>query len=128
MEQSDETRTWIVTRWKQRNVHVRGGYRLLAALLDVGVHEVFGVGLEDLVDLVEEIVEFGLDLLRVVGCGGRLGNLVFAPRGCRLADLLSFGHRVPPSGHHLAEPGRATGTGYDSVPRQTLSATQSIEE
>ena len=36
---------------------------LLAALLDVATYEVLGVGLEDLVDLVEEIVELGLELL-----------------------------------------------------------------
>jgi hypothetical protein len=37
--------------------------RLLTALLHVGLHEVLGVGLEHVVDLVEEVVELGLDLL-----------------------------------------------------------------
>ena len=36
---------------------------LLAALLDVGLHEVLGVGLEHVVDLVEQVVELRLDLL-----------------------------------------------------------------
>ena len=36
---------------------------LLAALLDVRLHEVLGVGLEHLVDLVEQVVELGLELL-----------------------------------------------------------------
>jgi hypothetical protein len=35
----------------------------LTALLHVGLHEVLGVRLQDLVDLVEQIVEFGLELL-----------------------------------------------------------------
>ena len=30
---------------------------LLAALLDVGLHEILGVRLEDLIDLVEKVVE-----------------------------------------------------------------------
>src|SRR5205814_10591584 len=39
MEETEETGPRVVTGGKQRNVHVRGGYRLLAALLDVTLHE-----------------------------------------------------------------------------------------
>jgi len=35
---------------------------LLAALLYVALYEVFGVGLEDIVDLVKEIIELGFEL------------------------------------------------------------------
>ena len=40
-----------------------GTPRLLAALLHVVAHELLGVVLEDLVDLVEQVVELGLQLL-----------------------------------------------------------------
>src|SRR6188474_3946824 len=46
--------------------------RLLAALLDVGLHELLGVGLEDLVDLVEQVVELRLELVAPLGGGRRL--------------------------------------------------------
>src|SRR5690349_16583658 len=49
---------------------------LLPALLDVRLHEVLGVGLEDLVDLVEEVVELGLELLARLGRGGGIDDLV----------------------------------------------------
>src|SRR4051812_3454970 len=39
------------------------GVGLLPTLLDVGLHELFGVRLEDVVDLLEEIVELGFELL-----------------------------------------------------------------
>ncbi len=45
----------------------------LSALLHVALHELLRVGLEDLVDLVEEIVELGLELLALLG-RGRLGD------------------------------------------------------
>src|SRR4051812_37760881 len=66
----------------------------LSTLLDVAPHELLSVGLEDVVDLVEEVVELSLDLLALLG--GRRGVLdllgVLLGR-CRLADLLSFSHR-----------------------------------
>src|SRR5712691_5961519 len=41
--------------------------RLLAAALDVALHELLGVLLEDIVDLVQEVVEVLLDLLALLG-------------------------------------------------------------
>ena len=128
LEQSDETRTRIVTGRKQRNVHVRGGYRLLAALLDVALHEVLGVGLEHLVDLVEEIVELGLDLLARLGCRGASSTTslraVREPAcGLALVRPSRFLRQVIRSG-----PGRTSGTGYTSYPgrcRQLLNRSSS---
>ena len=53
--------------------HLRRG--LLPTLLDVGLDEVLGVGLEHVVDLVEQVVELGLQLLAGLGRGwrGRIG-------------------------------------------------------
>src|SRR5712691_10399240 len=45
----------------------RAGSRLLAAALDVALHELLGVLLEDIVDLVQEVVEVLLDLLALLG-------------------------------------------------------------
>jgi len=55
--------------------------------LHVGLHEVLRVGLEDLVDLVEQVVEFGLQLLARLGDGR--GRLV-GRRGVRLVVLFDF--------------------------------------
>src|SRR5262245_58191754 len=48
---------------------------LLAALLHVRADEVLRVGLQHLIDLVEEIVELRLDLLARLGLGWRLDHL-----------------------------------------------------
>src|SRR3954469_10773436 len=71
--------------------------RLLAALLVVGLHEVFGVRLEHLVDLVEQIIQLGLDLLALRGVGGRFLDLFCAPGRSRLLLQLTFWHGKPPS-------------------------------
>jgi hypothetical protein len=44
--------------------------------LYVRFHEVLGVGLEDLVDLVEQVVELVLELLAPLGGRGDLGGLL----------------------------------------------------
>src|SRR3546814_2846529 len=65
-------------------------FGLLAALLDVRLHEVLGVRLEHLVDLVEQVVELALDLLAGLGLRGRvLDDLVGLRRGLLLL-LLTF--------------------------------------
>src|SRR6266581_5573903 len=45
----------------------RAGSRLLAAALDVALHELLGVLLEDIVDLVQKVVQVLLDLLALLG-------------------------------------------------------------
>src|SRR6476620_7606219 len=64
---------------------------LLAALLDEGPHELFGVGLEDAVDLVEEVIH-ALGRGRGLGLGRRrrCRNLLFdlSVAGLRLLLLL----------------------------------------
>ena len=55
-----------------RHVRLRllGRARLLAAALDVALHELLGVLLEDVVDLVQEVVQIFLDLLALLGSSG----------------------------------------------------------
>src|SRR5215469_18631360 len=68
------------------------GY-LLAALLDIGAHEFLGVLVEHLVDLVEQLVEFGLQLVALLcrrGCS--LLGLGVRPAGGLSLDLFSFSH------------------------------------
>src|SRR5690606_4929999 len=66
--------------------------RSLTALLHVALHEVLGVALQDVIDLVEEVVELGLDLLPLLGRRGRLlDDLVLPCRGWLLLQL-SLGH------------------------------------
>jgi ubiquitin-like protein Pup len=65
--ETGEVRARVVPRFEVRERHGRhaSGFAprfrpsrsLLPTLLDVGLHEVLGVGLEDLVDLVEQVVE-----------------------------------------------------------------------
>src|SRR5690606_11956814 len=74
-----------------------GRTSLLAALLDVALDELLGVLLEHLVDLVEQVVELGLQLLTALGGRGdlHLGLGVLLGSGTLLALL--FGHRgIPP--------------------------------
>jgi len=66
--------------------------RLLAALLDVGLHELLGVGLQDLVDLVQQVVELRLELIDPLRGGRRLLQDLLGPCGrCSLLALL-FSH------------------------------------
>jgi hypothetical protein len=70
--------------------------RLLAALLHVALHEVLGVGLEHVVDLVEQLVELGLDLLAALALGrGFFDGLFPLRRGCLLL-LFSLCHVLQP--------------------------------
>ena len=69
-QQADEVRARITLRGKEGKRH----RVLLPALLHVVAHELLGVVLEDLVDLVEEVVELRLDLLAPLG--GRRRGLV----------------------------------------------------
>src|ERR1039458_518375 len=73
--------------------------RLLPALLHVIADELLGVLLEDLVDLVEQVVELGLQLLALRGRRGGLGLLgrrLLARRRCRSALLLLLCHQPTP--------------------------------
>src|SRR3990170_7422588 len=77
-----------------------GARRLLAAPLHVALHELLGVLLEDIVDLIQEVVEVLLDLLAL------LGELRIGPGGVVVAFglgrprllLLLFSHERPPPG------------------------------
>src|SRR5690606_12395513 len=62
------------------------------ALLDVGLDEVVGVRLEHVVDLVEQLVELGLDLLAGLGRRRSGLDLVGATLGGRLLLEFSFCH------------------------------------
>src|SRR5688572_12936220 len=53
----------------------------LAPFLYVRAHEVLGVGIQDLVDLVQEVVDLGLDLLALLARGRRFLHLLLGPRG-----------------------------------------------
>jgi len=55
-------------------------------------NEFFRIGLEDLVDLVEEIVEFGFELFALIGNTGRLVDFDGWRLRRSLSDLLSFSH------------------------------------
>src|SRR5437016_9481694 len=68
----------------------RAGSRLLAASLDVALHELLGVLLEDVVDLVEELVDVLLDLLALLGDLGARLSAVTALRGLRGPGLFSL--------------------------------------
>ena len=96
---------------------------LLAALLDVALHEVLGIGLEDLVDLVEQVVEFGLEFLPRSDADG-LSAVSFSRslgaglRICSRSAMTSPGRSVrsePPeqlgSAFALVEQGTHMGTG-----------------
>src|SRR5690242_5016562 len=81
---------------------------LLAALLDEGLHEVLGVGLEDVVDLVEDRVDVVVEsllALRDIGLGRDLGDLLGLARLARL--LLLLGHAFTLAVHGWARPGSA---------------------
>jgi hypothetical protein len=69
---------------------------LLAALLDVAPHEVLGVRLEHLVDLVEQVVELRLQRLTLLVGRGDLLDGLLPTGGCFPLDLLTFRHAVPP--------------------------------
>ena len=62
---------------------------LLAALLDVVAHELLRVLLEDLVDLVEEVVELGLEPLSRLGGLWRLFEVPPPPDGCSAPAVAS---------------------------------------
>src|SRR5690606_30939576 len=94
VQEPHEAGSRVVGGVEERKRHGGGGYRLLAALLDVRLHELLGVGLEDVVDLVEQVVELRLDLLAGLGLGGCLGDLGLLALGGRLADLFTLGHRA----------------------------------
>src|SRR5262245_40050333 len=85
-----------------------GIWRLLATLLHVRLHEVLGIRLEDLVDLVQQVVELGLDLLALLRGGGcLLDDLFLTNWGACLALLLSFSHvprHLPIGPASLAQP------------------------
>src|SRR5579863_1796133 len=73
--------------------------RLLPALLHVVADELLGVLLEDLVDLVEQVIELGLQLLALRGRRGGLGllgRLFLARRRRRAALLLLLCHQPTP--------------------------------
>src|SRR5712664_1534959 len=72
----------------------RAGLRLLAAALDVALHELLGVLLEDVVDLVEEIVEVLFDLLALLGDFGVRPRRLVAAFGLGRSRflLLLLGH------------------------------------
>src|ERR1039458_4973492 len=70
---------------------------LLPALLYVVADELLRVVLEDLVDLVEQVVEVGLQLLAARGrWGWLLLDLGLGPRGSVAPLLLTFWHRSSP--------------------------------
>jgi hypothetical protein len=62
-------------------------------LLDVAADELLRIFLEDLVDLVQEVVELGLELLPLLGGRGDLFDIVLVGAGGgRLLYLFSFCH------------------------------------
>src|SRR5688500_9957268 len=66
---------------------------LLATLLDIAAHELLGIHLEHLVDFVQEVVEFRLQLLARVGGRGRgLFDGLFLAGRALLLLLLTFCH------------------------------------
>src|SRR3979411_358817 len=84
----------------------------LTSFLDVALYEFLGVRLEHLVDFVEQIVEFGLDLLAGLRCRrGLFDDLILLLRR-RLLLLLSLCHRV--SSHSTSqEPSRSRSSAAD---------------
>jgi len=68
---------------------------LLAALLDVALDEVFGVRLEDVVDLSEDVVDILVDAFGLLGALRRLLGLLVVL--ARLAGTLAFLGHVNPS-------------------------------
>src|SRR4051812_14941420 len=75
---------------------------LLAALLDVGPHEVLGVLLEHVVDLVEDGVHVLAELLTALLTGrGCVAAVVVVPAAATLTLGLLLRHRLPP---HRADP------------------------
>src|SRR5262249_24437257 len=85
----------------------RSARRLLAAPLDVALHELLGVLLEDVVDLVEDLVELLLDLLALLlELGVRLGVLALR-RTLRplylLLLLVGHGYLLSVPGSHLRQ-------------------------
>src|SRR3989454_2868445 len=76
-------------------------HRLLAAALHVALHELLGVFLEDVVDLVKELVDVLLDLLallRDLGTGGSAFAAAFVRLGRPCFLLLLLCHRGPSMG------------------------------
>src|SRR5690606_5864955 len=71
---------------------LRRWWGLLPSLLHVRLHEVLGVGLEDLVDLVQQVVELGLDLLALLGLARDLLDDLVALGRRLLLLVLTFGH------------------------------------
>src|SRR5690625_1710810 len=74
---------------RRPTAHYEHGRGLLATLLDIGLHEVFRVGLQDVIYLVQQVVEFGLDLLALLRGSGRLfyDVLLLTRRGGLLLQL-----------------------------------------
>jgi len=74
-------------------------HQLLTAALDVALHELLGVLLEDVVDLVEKLVDVFLDLLALLGELRTAGGAVAALCGLGgpgLFLLLLLSHRALP--------------------------------
>src|SRR6266508_3581799 len=66
---------------------------LLTALLHIALYEVLGIRLEHFVNFFQEIVEFGFDLLALIGGGRRfLDDLLVPASGGGLLLLLTLGH------------------------------------
>src|SRR4051812_17725004 len=83
----------------------------LSALLDERLHEVLGVGLEDVVDLVEDgvdVVVQGFLALGDIGLGRDLGDVLGLARLARL--LLLLGHAFTLAARPSAR-GRSAGEG-----------------
>src|SRR5438067_920078 len=83
-------RPWSLYARPRRDQEVL--FQLFPALLDVGLDEILGVGLEDVVDLVEQVVELGLDLLARLGGGRCLVEVLLLPGGSGSPLLLPFSH------------------------------------
>src|SRR5439155_17547912 len=100
-----------------------GAGALLAALLDVGPHEVLGVVLEHLVDLVQQIVQLRLQLLALLrrGRGGLLDDLLF-PGGRRLLLLLSLCHGGSGASYEPSRSSSSAGLEHASNNVSTIAA------
>jgi len=69
----------------------RADARLLAAALDVALHELLGVFLEDIVDLVQQVIQLFLDLLALLGqVGASRAGVVATALVAEVGDWKAF--------------------------------------
>ena len=79
--------TWVLLREENRGIVIGASTTLLSALLDITLHEVLGIGFQYLVDVVQKIIELGLQSICAIALLAGIGFVRRAGFTLRNASL-----------------------------------------